>query len=127
MGALDDLEFRLFGYARGAWFWLANSQSVSQRTGARWDSKQGSHPFVLVSAYSGGPSARSRPRSAHHRSDFPHEAHPSPCATTCKINQPGWIQKVRWPLKGTVLTPDTFSCTEPSEAIIARLSGAGDR
>jgi hypothetical protein len=127
MTTLDDLEARVFGHRAGDWYWLANSLSVNQETGLRWDLKQGTHPFVLVTDYTGGPSARSRARSAHYRSDFAHPPHPSDCSPTCKIKMKGWIQKVRWPLKASALDARWFSCHEPDEDVVARLRHEGSR
>ncbi len=120
-----EVAFRLFGYEMGAWFWIANSQSVNSRTGLRWDQKPGSHPFVLIAPYDGGPTAVTRPRSAHGRRGIHHQAHPPDCSKSCKIRQEGWIQHVLWTLSGQVICLDNHSCNEPYEEILRKLrSGA---
>ena len=125
MGVFDDLAFRLFGFATGAWFWLANSQTVDHRTGKRWDEKQGTHPWVLTAEYAAGPVARVRPRSTSVKRGISHQPHPSNCATNCRIKKPGWIPAVRWSIKASALTETDFSCNEPYEDIVRKLE-AGD-
>lgn len=121
MSALSDLAFRLFGHSLGTWFWVPNDQTLHAITERRWSEKEGSHPFVLVFDYDGGPSATVRPRSTTSDRGLDHLAHPADCAVSCKIDRRGWILRVLWSLRADALSADHYSCVEPYEDIVTAL------
>jgi hypothetical protein len=127
MGIPQDLAFRLFGYSFGAWFTVANSESVHSIKLRRWDPKPGFHPFVLVADYDGGPTATVRPRSASRERGIEHLAHPVDHSTTCRIDKEGWIVPVLWSLRSESIGSDSYSCQEPYNEIVEKLKMGADR
>lgn len=127
MGIPEDLAFRLFGHAFGTWFWVANSQSVHPGKLIRWNPGQGTHPFVLVAEYDGGPTATVRARSKSSRQGIQHSAHPSGHSPSCKIREEGRIVAPLWSLGPAALCTENYSCQEPYEEIVAKLrNGAAE-
>src|SRR5262249_3806180 len=104
---------------------VPNSQSVHPAKLTRWDPRPGTHPFVLVADYDGGPAATVRPRSASSMEGIRHDAHPSSWSPTCKIDRKGRIVPPLWSLAPDALCPDNYSCVEPYDEILAKLSERG--
>lgn len=122
MGVLPrDLAFRLFGYSFGTWFWVVNSQSVDAAKLIRWSAEPGSHPFVLVADYDGGPSATVRPRSRSNKTGILHAAHPAAHSITCKIESEGWVLPMLWSLRPEAICAENYSCQEAYEQIVEKL------
>jgi hypothetical protein len=121
MGIPEDLEFRLFGHSLGTWFWVANSQSLHPVKRMRWNPRPGTHPFVLISDYTGGPAATVRARSKSSTQGIQHNAHPRGHSRTCKIREPGHIVEPLWSLGPAALCAENYSCQEPYEEILAKL------
>jgi hypothetical protein len=117
MGPFDGLSFRLFGADPGAWYLLANEETLHSATGKPWSRNPGRHPWVLISEYSGGPTARMRPRTSTGGSGLVHKRHPPSCEETCRINKPGWIPTIVFSIKGSLLRDEDFSCNEPDQRI----------
>src|SRR5436853_3622109 len=116
MGSLEDLAFQLYGRSFGTWFWIANKQSVHPTKLIRWNPDPGSHPFVLIADYDGGPAATVRPRSKSSSRGIRHDAHPDDCSSDCKIREDGRIVPVLWSLGPHAICPENYSCVEPYEA-----------
>jgi len=121
MGIPKDLAFRLFGYSFGSWFWVSNDQSVDAAKLIHWSAESGSHPFVLVAEYDGGPVATVRPRSTSNKTGILHAAHPAAHVSTCKIEREGWILPMLWSLGPEAICADNYSCQEPYEEIAEKL------
>ncbi len=117
---LKDLMRAVFGSRVGAWYWVANSQSVHTGRGIRWNPGQGTHPFVLIAEFDGTSPAVVRGRSTTRRSGFPHSAHPRGHEDTCKINSDGWIGP-DWSLSPEVICRENYSCVEPYGDILTKL------
>lgn len=127
MGIPEDLAFRLFGHSFGTWFWVANSQSVHPQKLIRWNPDPGTHPFVLVADYDGGPTATVRARSKTSRRGIPHDPHPPDCSPTCKITEVGRIVPLLWSLGPEAICADNYSCVEPYGEILKKLrTGAAE-
>ena len=120
MGFPRDLTFRLFGFSIGAWFWVSNEQSS-------WGKTPGSHPFVLVGDYDGGPTATVRPRSTTNKDGIPHQAHPPDCALSCRIRHDGWVLPMLWSLRRDLITADSYSCNEPYVELLDKLRDGAAR
>lgn len=116
-----DFAFRLFGYSFGAWFWVDNDKSVDTAKLIHWSAEPGSHPFVLVADYDGGPTATVRPRSRSNKTGILHAAHPAAHVSTCKIEKEGWILPMLWSLPPEAICADYYSCQEPYEEIAEKL------
>ena len=121
---LEDLMRAAFGHSVGAWYWVANSQSVHPAKKIRWDPDPGTHPFVLIAEFTGATPASVRGRSTTIKSIFEHSRHPRQHEDTCKITEPGWI-RVEWSLGPEVICRDNYSCVEPDDDIKIRL-GSGE-
>jgi hypothetical protein len=121
MPIAKDLAFRLFGHSFGTWFWVANSQSVHPVKLIRWNPAQGTHPFVLVADYDGGPAATVRPRSKSSKNGIKHHAHPPDCSPSCKIRDEGRIVPLLWSLGPGAICAENYSCQEPYEEILEKL------
>lgn len=118
---LEELAFRIFGRSFGTWFWVPNSQAVNPAKLLRWDEREGTHPFVLVADYDGGPAAAVRPRSLSSPSGIAHDGHPPGHALSCKIDKKGRIVPVLWSLGPDAICAANYSCTEPYEEILQKL------
>ncbi|MGH9195694.1 MAG: hypothetical protein ACRD1T_08145 [Acidimicrobiia bacterium] len=115
---LRDLTVHaVLGSSAGSWYWIANSQSVHPQQQIRWNSRQGTHPFVLLADFNGVSPAVVRGRSRTRESDFPHSAHPSGHEDSCKITSDGWIA-AEWSLKPEVVCGENYSCVEPDKDIL---------
>src|SRR4051812_4028545 len=122
MSLLSDLAFRWFGHDFGTWYWVPNDKSANAFTGEPWSTKVGgSHPFVIVVDYLGGPAVTVRGRSTSQQQGLAHKAHPPACALNCRINENGWIKGFLYTLQVAALTAEAYSCGEPYEDILARL------
>jgi hypothetical protein len=121
MDIAKDLAFRLFGHSLGTWFWVANSQSLHPGKRIRWNPGQGTHPFVLVTDYDGGPAATVRARSRSSDQGIPHAAHPRDHSLSCKIKDEGRIVPPLWSLGPDAICAENYSCQEPYEEILEKL------
>ena len=114
---LRDLAYMMLGSSVGAWYWIANKQSVHPRKQIRWNPDPGTHPFVLAAEFDGLSPAVVRTRSTTRRSQHAHAAHPERHEETCKINADGWIGPL-WSLKPEVVNQPNYSCSEPDEDLV---------
>jgi len=122
LGVLEELSFRVFGYSKGAWFWVPNDESTHPATGRTWSALPGRHPFVLLSDYTGGPALAVRPRSTTSKSGLAHSAHPPRHVSTCKIEKDGWILRVLWSLGAHAVSAKNYSCLEPDVVVVSALT-----
>jgi hypothetical protein len=105
---LHDVLLRTTGYRAGSWFYIPDELT-------RFSEKEGPRPLVLVSDYSGGPSAVALARSSSRSSSFEHAAHPPAHDSRCKVNRRGWIALLRISLDSDWLR-GTYTCFEPCPA-----------
>jgi len=110
-------ELLLGGYEIGTWFYIpAAHTSFAPAKGLP-------RPFVLVRPWqSNHPIAHCRPRSASGPSGIPHNAHTPGHYATCRVNKPGFIVHVFVSIQAARITSHTFSCVEPDESIVAKIT-----
>jgi hypothetical protein len=102
---LHDVLLRTTGYKAGSWFYIPDELTL-------FSQKEGPRPLVLISDYSGGPSAFAFARSSSRSSSIEHAAHPAAHDSRCKINCRGWIPLLRISLDADWLR-NTYTCFEP--------------
>jgi hypothetical protein len=107
---LHDVLLRTTGYKIGSWFYIRDELTL-------FSEKEGPRPLVLISDYSGGPSAFAFARSSSRPSIFEHAAPPSGHDPCCKVDCRGWIALLRISLDADWLR-GTYTCFEPYPAAL---------